>query len=102
VRETWRAQLRYIYGRLIGGRPIMTMLRYLGKDPESSGGQSPTVWDAGDCYAVQGWIPGAEILAQVGTVPSGESVVLIPKRLMPVFPEVSGAGASEGAIRPTA
>jgi hypothetical protein len=70
----------------------MTTLRYLGKDPDSDGGQSPTVWDAGDCYAVQGWHLPPDLLTQVGTLPDGEGVVLIPKRLMPVFPEVSRHG----------
>lgn len=73
----------------------MTTLRLLGKDPGSDGGQSPTVWEAGDCYVVQGWHLPPELLTQVGQIPAGEGVVLIPKRLMPVFPEVDG-----GAVAP--
>jgi hypothetical protein len=68
-------------------------LRYLGKDPNSDHGQSPTVWEDGDCYVVQGWvITDVATLAEIGAVPPGELVVRIPKRLMTVFPEVSGAG----------
>jgi hypothetical protein len=75
----------------------MITLRFLGKDPESDGGQSPTVWEAGDCYAVQGWHLGPELLAQIGQLPEGEGVVLIPKRLMGVFPEVGGGADAAGA-----
>ena len=70
-------------------------LRYLGKDPDSDQGQSPTVWEDGDTYVVQGWrITDAATLAEVGEVPAHETVVRIPKRLMPVFPEVSGGSLS--------
>ena len=30
-------------------------LQFLGKDPESEYNGSPTVWDDGDCYVIQGW-----------------------------------------------
>lgn len=30
-------------------------LRFLGKDPDSPNGDSPSVWDDGDWYVVQGW-----------------------------------------------
>jgi hypothetical protein len=66
-------------------------LRYLGKDPDSSHNGSPTVWDDGENYIVQGWIINEpETLAEIGDIPPHEAVVRIPKRLMPVFPEVSG------------
>jgi hypothetical protein len=46
-------------------------LRFLGKDPDSQNGQSPTVWDDGDSYVVQGWrITDAAALADIGNVPS--------------------------------
>jgi hypothetical protein len=74
-------------------------LRFLGKDPDSDQGQSPTVWEDGDSYVVQGWrITDAATLAEVGDVPAHEAVVRIPKRLMPVFPEVSGGGRSVDAV----
>jgi len=45
-------------------------LRFLGKDPNSQGGQSPTVWDDGDSYVVQGWrITEAATLAEIATSP---------------------------------
>jgi hypothetical protein len=75
----------------------MTALRFLGKDPDSDGGQSPTVWETGDCYVVQGWNLSPELLMQVGDIPAGENVVLIPKRLMPVFPEVGGGAVAASA-----
>jgi len=74
-------------------------LRFLGKDPDSDQGQSPTVWEDGDSYVVQGWrITDAATLAEVGDLPAHEAVVRIPKRLMPVFPEVSGGGRSVDAV----
>jgi len=73
-------------------------MRYLRKDPDSDHGQSPTVWDDGDSYVVQGWrITDAATLAEVGDVPPHETVVRIPKRLMTVSPEVSGAGGGSEA-----
>ena len=29
--------------------------RFLGKDPESPQGGSPSLWDDGDSYVIQGW-----------------------------------------------
>lgn len=73
-------------------------LRYLGKDPSSDQTQSPTVWEDGDNYVVQGWrITDATTLDAVGDIPPHETVIRIPKRLMVVFPEVNGGSGSEGA-----
>lgn len=71
-------------------------LQFLGKDPNSQHGNSPTVWEDGDSYVVQGWrIDDAATLAEIGDIPTHETVIRIPKRLMPVFPEVNGGrGAS--------
>ncbi len=70
-------------------------LRFLGKDTASQGGQSPTVWDDGDSYVVQGWrITDAATLADIGEIPEHETVIRIPKRLMPVFPEVNGGSGA--------
>jgi len=45
-------------------------LQFLGKDPESEYNGSPTVWNDGDCYVIQGWrITDPGTLAQIGTVP---------------------------------
>lgn len=65
-------------------------MRLLGKDPESPNNGSPTVWDDGDAYVIQGWrISDADTLAEVGEVPAHETVLRIPKRMMRFFPEVT-------------
>jgi hypothetical protein len=70
-------------------------LRFLGKDPNSETTNSPTIWDDGDSYVIQGWrITEAADLAEIGEVPAHETVVRIPKRMMPFFPEVNGGGAT--------
>ncbi len=70
-------------------------MRYLGKDPNSDQTQSPTVWEDGDDYVVQGWrITDAATLDAIGEIPAHETVIRIPKRLMVVFPEVNGGGGS--------
>jgi hypothetical protein len=80
------------------GKEATMALRYLGKDPESDHGQSPTVWEDRDSYVVQGWrITDAATLAVVGDVPPHETVVRVPKRLMMVFPEVNGGGGGSEA-----
>ncbi|WP_326644465.1 hypothetical protein OG884_10350 [Streptosporangium sp. NBC_01755] len=66
-------------------------LRFLGKDPESPINDSPTIWDDGDCYVIQGWrITDAATLVEVGDVPGHETVLRLPKRMMQFFPEVNG------------
>jgi hypothetical protein len=73
-------------------------LRFLGKDPESDHGQSPTIWDDGDCYVLQGWrITDEATLTEVGDVPHHETVLRIPKRMLRFFPEVSGGRIGSGA-----
>lgn len=71
-------------------------LHMLGKDPESPEGKSPTVYydDVSNNYLVQGWkVVDAERLAQLD-LPSHETVVEIPKRMMQFFPEVNGGGGT--------
>jgi hypothetical protein len=68
-------------------------MRLLGKDPDSAQGSSPTIWDDGDTYVIQGWHLDAAALTEVGPVPAGEGVVRIPKRMMMLFPEVAGGGS---------
>jgi hypothetical protein len=68
-------------------------MKYLGKDPNSTNGDCPAVWDNGDTYIVQGWrVTDAAVLAEVGQMPDHEFVIEIPKRLMVRFPEVTGGG----------
>ena len=70
-------------------------LRFLGKDPDSPANDSPTIWDNGESYVIQGWrIADAAMLAEVGEIPAHETVLEIPKRMMQFFPEVQGGGAS--------
>jgi len=70
-------------------------LQFLGKDPGSEYSNSPTVWDDGDCYVIQGWrITDPGTLAQIGTVPGHETVLRLPKRMMQFFKEVSNGGAA--------
>jgi hypothetical protein len=68
--------------------------KFLGKDPGSPEGGSPAVWDDGDSYVIQGWrVTDPEevrhLLHAAGQerVPAQETLIRIPKRLMPVFPE---------------
>ncbi|MEU5977098.1 hypothetical protein [Streptomyces sp. NPDC047315] len=50
--------------------------------------------DVSDNYLVQGWkVADAERLAQLD-LPSHETVVEIPKRMMQFFPEVNGGGGT--------
>ena len=73
-------------------------LHFLGKDPESEHGSSPTIWADGDDYVVQGWrITDADTLGQIGDVPGHETVVRIPKRMMQFFPEVARDSHRPGA-----
>lgn len=66
-------------------------LRFLGKDPESPVNDSPTVWEDGDCYVIQGFkIDDPTMLAEIGQIPSHETVLRLPKRMMQFFPEVDG------------
>jgi len=65
-------------------------LQFLGKDPQSPVSDSPTIYDNGDTYVIQGWkIISLEVLAELGEVPEHETVVEIPKRMMQFFPEVN-------------
>jgi hypothetical protein len=65
-------------------------LKFLGKDPNSESTNSPTVWDDGDNYVIQGWrVTDPADLAVIGDVPAHETVVRIPKRMIPFFSEVT-------------
>lgn len=71
-------------------------LKFLGKDGESNGDNSPTIWEDGDTYVIQGWrVTDAADLAAIGTVPAHEEVIRIPKRMMQFFPEVNGGGSPD-------
>jgi hypothetical protein len=64
--------------------------RFLGKDPDSQVGQSPTLFatDRVDrkTYIAQGWIvTDPEALADVGPVPPGEALVEIPEDVLALY-----------------
>ncbi|GAA2020732.1 hypothetical protein GCM10009839_16890 [Catenulispora yoronensis] len=69
-------------------------LHMLGKDPNSDNGQSPTIYwdDETDHYVLQGW--KLEDSAQLAglDLPENETVIVFPRRMMPIFPEVKGSG----------
>lgn len=70
-------------------------MRFLGRDTESEGGQSPTIWDDGDCYVIQGWrITDEPTLAEIGKMPHHETVLRLPKRMVSFLPEVGGGRVS--------
>jgi hypothetical protein len=86
-------------GQSIAGQGGTIMaLKFLGKDPGSNVDNSPTIWDDGDAYVIQGWrITDPADLAEIGEVPAHETVVRIPKRMMAFFPEVTGGGPRSDA-----
>ena len=56
-------------------------LTFLGKETQT--GNSPTLWETDDDqYVIQGFALDDDALSQVGTVPAGELVVRVPKKLM--------------------
>lgn len=63
-------------------------LRFLGKDTQ--GGNSPTLWADGQDYVIQGFTLDADVLAEIGTIPDGEAVIRVPKKLMAHLSKDSG------------
>ncbi|MFC9971840.1 hypothetical protein ACFVH6_13200 [Spirillospora sp. NPDC127200] len=74
----------------------MMALEFLGGDPESDDGGSPTVWRdpaTGD-YILRGWeVAEASMLTETGDNPPGETLIRFPARMMQFFPEVNRGGA---------
>ena len=69
-------------------------LQFLGKDPNSDVGDSPTLYydDERDTYILQSWkVLDAERLAQLA-LPDHETVIEFPRRMMQFFPEVNDGG----------
>jgi hypothetical protein len=64
-------------------------LTFLGKETQT--GNSPTLWADGDDYVIQGFTLDDDALRQVGTVPAGEAVIRVPKKLMRHLEEARGA-----------
>ena len=64
--------------------------RFLGKDPDSQVGNSPTLFatDRTDrtTYIVQGWrVLDAQALADIGPVPEHETLVEIPEEVLAMY-----------------
>lgn len=71
-------------------------LRFLGKDPDSPDGDSPTVWEDGNDYILQGFtVTDLCTLQEVGDLPEGETLIRFPKRMMQFFPEVARGSHSD-------
>ncbi|MDG6108810.1 hypothetical protein Daura_06155 [Dactylosporangium aurantiacum] len=65
-------------------------VRFLGKDPNSQGDNSPTLFatDRTDrkTYIAQGWVvTDPQALADVGPVPAGEAIVEIPEDVLKFY-----------------
>jgi hypothetical protein len=64
--------------------------RFLGKDPESNVGDSPTLFatDRTDrkIYIAQGWVvTDPQALADVGPIPDGEAIMEIPEDVLKFY-----------------
>jgi hypothetical protein len=64
--------------------------RFLGTDPDSQEGQSPTLFatDRTDrtTYIAQGWVvTDPQALADVGPVPEGEAIIEIPEDVLKFY-----------------
>lgn len=66
--------------------------KFLGKDPDSPEGQSPSLWDDGENFVIQGWrvtdpADMETLLRTAGQsqVPAHETLIRFPKRLMYMF-----------------
>ena len=77
-------------------------LRFVGIDPETGTGQSPTVWvdEERAELVLQGWKPSAELEAECAAtsvpghavgIPEGEAVIRIPARMIPILREACDA-----------
>jgi len=64
--------------------------RFLGKDPYSQEGQSPTLFETDRTdrrtYIAQGWVvTDSQVLADVGPVPQGEAIIEIPEDVLRLY-----------------
>lgn len=68
-------------------------MKFLGIDPNTPSNGSPTIWEDGDDYVIQGWkITDDETMTAIlatGPIPDHETVLRLPKRMMQFFPEVA-------------
>ncbi|MFD4576287.1 hypothetical protein ACFWNK_09150 [Streptomyces sp. NPDC058417] len=77
-------------------------LRFIGIDPNTGQGESPTVWvdEAAQELVIQGWKPDAvtekecarfEVPGHAVGIPSHEAVVRVPARMVPILREACDA-----------
>ena len=65
-------------------------VQFLGKDPDSFEGNSPTLWatDRADrkTFIAQGWIvTDPQALAEIGPIPEGEAIIEIPEDVLKFY-----------------
>ncbi|MGW4517294.1 hypothetical protein ACWEO4_36175 [Streptomyces sp. NPDC004393] len=83
-------------------------LRFIGIDPNTTGGGSPTVWVDQDKQelVIQGWKADAPLSAEISEtewvpghdtgIPDHETVVRIPARMVPILREACDAAERTG------
>ncbi|MGI9000496.1 MAG: hypothetical protein ACR2GH_02395 [Pseudonocardia sp.] len=64
--------------------------RFLGKDPESNVGDSPTLFATDridrETYIAQGWVvTDPQALAGIGPIPNGEAIIEIPEDVLKFY-----------------
>lgn len=85
-------------------------LRFIGIDPNSATGESPTVWidDERQELVLQGWKPDADTAAAAAAfqapghaagIPDHEQVIRIPARLVPALREACDAVEQRPHVR---
>ena len=86
-------------------------LAFVGVDPETKNGGSPTVWTSQDTreIVVQGWKADMRLrerftaaLARNAGLPEGEDVIRVPARMAPALREACAMLASAGTVREAA
>lgn len=65
-------------------------MRFLGKDPDSAEGDSPTLYatDRADrkTYIAQGWVvTDLRALVEIGPIPEGETIIEIPEDVLKFY-----------------
>lgn len=70
----------------------MAALKFIGKDPDSGGGESPTVFvdESTADLVIQGWRADEDTLnacREIGGVPEHEAVVRVPARMVEILRE---------------
>ncbi|MGV9248725.1 hypothetical protein [Streptomyces sp. NPDC003710] len=77
-------------------------LRFIGIDPNTGTGESPTVWvdESKNELVIQGWKPGSELKAECAAfampghaagIPENEAVIRIPARMVQMIREACDA-----------